>query len=141
MNRPRLAPRAPGESSPRRGGPSGASRRDGPSSVVTSNLVGGGSEAVAGRRVAVHYTGWVYDPEAADNKGRQLDSSRTRNEPLRFELGAADAAPMWQDGIAGMRAGGRRTLIVMGGAEASGLAGVVPPHAALVFDLELLEVE
>ncbi|MBI3049034.1 MAG: FKBP-type peptidyl-prolyl cis-trans isomerase [Acidobacteria bacterium] len=104
--------------------------------------VGTGAEAEAGRTVTVHYTGWLYDPARPDRKGRQFDSSRDRNEPFSFQLGAGEVIRGWEEGVAGMRVGGLRTLTIPPdlGYGARGAGGVIPPNAALVFDVELLAV-
>ena len=104
--------------------------------------VGSGSEAVAGRRVTVHYTGWLYDETKADHKGRKFDSSRDRNEPFDFRLGAGEVIRGWDEGVAGMKVGGQRTLTIPPemGYGARGAGGVIPPNATLVFDVELLDV-
>ena len=103
---------------------------------------GAGNEAVAGRRVTVHYTGWLYDEAAADHKGRKFDSSRDRNEPFTFPLGGGQVIAGWDQGVAGMKVGGQRTLTIPPGLGygARGAGGVIPPNATLVFDVELLDV-
>ena len=104
--------------------------------------VGSGNEAVAGREVTVHYTGWLYDPSRPDNKGSKFDSSRDRNDPFKFRLGAGQVIRGWDEGVAGMKVGGRRTLTIPSnmGYGARGAGGDIPPNAALVFDVELLDV-
>ncbi len=104
--------------------------------------VGSGNEAVAGRTVTVHYTGWLYDETKADKKGRKFDSSRDRNDPFAFRLGAGQVIQGWDDGVAGMKVGGQRTLTIPPamGYGARGAGGVIPPNATLVFDVELLDV-
>jgi FKBP-type peptidyl-prolyl cis-trans isomerase FkpA len=79
--------------------------------TVVDDRVGDGNEAAAGQQVTVHYTGWLYDAGAPDNRGRQFDSSRG-GEPLEFRLGAGNVIPGWDQGVAGMRVGGRRTLTI-----------------------------
>ena len=103
---------------------------------------GEGDEAVAGRSIVVHYTGWLYDENAEDNKGSKFDSSRDRNDPFGFVLGAGMVIKGWDQGFAGMKVGGNRTLIIPPdmGYGAAGAGGVIPPNATLVFDVELLEV-
>jgi FKBP-type peptidyl-prolyl cis-trans isomerase FkpA len=104
--------------------------------------VGTGNEAVAGRQVTVHYTGWLYDSTTPENKGNKFDSSRDRNDPFSFRLGAGQVIRGWDEGVAGMKVGGRRTLTIPSnmGYGARGAAGAIPPDAALVFDVELLDV-
>lgn len=104
---------------------------------------GDGAEAAAGQRVTVHYTGWLYDETREDRKGRKFDSSRDRNEPFTFRLGAGEVIRGWDDGVAGMRVGGQRTLTIPPamGYGARGAGGVIPPNAVLVFDVELLDTK
>jgi FKBP-type peptidyl-prolyl cis-trans isomerase FkpA len=105
--------------------------------------VGEGAEAVKGKGVAVHYTGWLYDAQAPDNKGSKFDSSVDRGSPFTFPLGAGRVIKGWDEGVAGMKVGGKRTLIIppqLGyGARGAG-GGKIPPNATLVFDVELLDV-
>lgn len=105
--------------------------------------VGAGAEAVAGRTVTVHYTGWLYDASRPDKKGTQFDSSRTSNDPFSFQLGASQVIQGWDEGVAGMKVGGQRTLTIPAdkGYGARGAGGVIPPNATLIFDVELLEVK
>lgn len=105
--------------------------------------VGSGAVATAGHRVTVHYTGWLYEQAAADRHGLKFDSSRDRNEPFAFVLGAGQVIRGWDEGVAGMRVGGKRTLLVPAadGYGRDGAGGVIPPGASLVFDVELLGVE
>jgi FKBP-type peptidyl-prolyl cis-trans isomerase FkpA len=110
--------------------------------IKTDEVVGTGSDAVTGRRVTVHYTGWLYDPAAADHQGTKFDSSRDRNEPFTFRLGGGEVIRGWDDGVAGMKVGGRRILTIPPdyGYGARGAGGVIPPNATLLFDVELLDV-
>lgn len=107
------------------------------------NKIGSGAEAVKGASVAVHYTGWLYSPAAADHKGTKFDSSRDRNEPFTFPLGGGRVIRGWDEGVAGMKVGGQRTLIIPPdmGYGSRGAGGVIPPGATLLFDVELLEVK
>ncbi|MES2711080.1 MAG: FKBP-type peptidyl-prolyl cis-trans isomerase [Pseudomonadota bacterium] len=109
---------------------------------MTDTKLGEGDEAVAGQQVAVHYTGWLFDEAAEDNKGAKFDSSFNRGVPFRFELGAGMVIQGWDEGVAGMRVGGRRTLIIPPekGYGARGAGGVIPPNATLLFEVELIEV-
>jgi FKBP-type peptidyl-prolyl cis-trans isomerase FkpA len=103
---------------------------------------GTGTEAVAGKPVAVHYTGWLYDPARPDGKGKKFDSSVDRGEPFVFPLGGGRVISGWDQGVAGMKVGGKRTLVIpasMGYGD-RGAGGVIPPNATLIFDVELLEV-
>ena len=104
---------------------------------------GAGAEARAGQRVTVHYTGWLYDETRDDHKGRKFDSSRDRNEPFAFRLGGGEVIRGWDEGVAGMRVGGHRTLTIPSemGYGRRGAGGVIPPNAVLVFDVELLDVK
>ncbi len=104
---------------------------------------GTGAEAMAGKTVIVHYTGWLYDPAALGQKGAKFDSSRDRQSPFSFPLGAGKVIRGWDEGVAGMKVGGQRTLIIP--AEMAygsrGAGGVIPPDATLIFDVELLDVK
>jgi FKBP-type peptidyl-prolyl cis-trans isomerase len=104
---------------------------------------GTGAEAVAGRPVLVHYTGWLYDPSAEGGKGAKFDSSRDRGVPFGFFLGAGKVIKGWDEGVAGMKTGGQRTLIIPPsmGYGARGAGNVIPPNATLIFDVELIEVK
>jgi FKBP-type peptidyl-prolyl cis-trans isomerase len=96
--------------------------------------VGQGPEATAGHQVKVHYTGWLLN-------GKKFDSSRDRGEPFEFGLGAGQVIAGWDEGVAGMKVGGRRTLVIPSdlGYGAGGAPPDIPPGATLVFDVELLE--
>jgi FKBP-type peptidyl-prolyl cis-trans isomerase FkpA len=98
-------------------------------------VAGTGGEARAGQNVTVHYTGWL-------TTGQQFDSSRDRNQPFAFRLGAGNVIQGWDQGVAGMRPGGQRRLIIPAdlGYGARGASGVIPPNATLIFDVELLRV-
>jgi len=111
--------------------------------VKLDEQVGSGAEAAAGKQVTVHYSGWLYDETKPDNKGQPFDSSRTRNEPFGFRLGAGQVIRGWDDGVAGMKVGGQRRLTIPPeyGYGARGAGGVIPPNATLVFDVELLDVK
>lgn len=123
------------------------SATDNGASVVTKlvkkdNKVGAGNEAVAGKLVDVHYTGWLYDPAAPNNKGKKFDSSLDRGEKFSFPLGAGRVIKGWDQGVVGMKVGGQRTLTIPAelGYGARGAGGAIPPNAVLVFDVELLGV-
>ena len=110
---------------------------------VTDNKVGNGASATSGKTVSVHYTGWLYDAKAADRHGKKFDSSRDHGEPFSFKLGAGQVIRGWDQGVAGMKIGGTRTLVIPSdlGYGARGAGGVIPPNATLVFDVELLDVK
>ena len=102
-------------------------------------VVGDGEEAVAGNSVDVHYTGWLFDEKAADLKGQKFDSSLDRGQLFSFPLGAGHVIKGWDEGVAGMKIGGKRTLVIPSdmGYGPRGAGGVIPPNATLVFDVEL----
>jgi FKBP-type peptidyl-prolyl cis-trans isomerase FkpA len=102
---------------------------------------GSGKEATAGSTVVVNYTGWLYAPDAQGQHGAQFDSSIGR-EPFSFQLGAGQVIPGWDQGVQGMKVGGKRTLIIpaaLGYGEQG--AGPIPPNSNLIFDVELLDVK
>jgi FKBP-type peptidyl-prolyl cis-trans isomerase FkpA len=101
----------------------------------TDEQVGTGAVATAGKTAVVHYTGWLMD-------GTKFDSSRDRNQPFSFPLGAGQVIKGWDEGVAGMKVGGKRTLIVPPtlGYGARGAGNVIPPNATLKFEVELLDV-
>jgi FKBP-type peptidyl-prolyl cis-trans isomerase FkpA len=98
-------------------------------------VAGAGTEATAGQRVVVHYTGWL-------TSGAKFDSSVDRGDPFDFVLGRGEVIRGWDEGVAGMKVGGRRKLTIPPhlGYGARGAGGVIPPNATLVFEVELLEV-
>ena len=110
---------------------------------VTDTKMGNGPVAAAGKDVTVAFTGWVYDGQAANHRGKKFDSSADRGKPLAFRLGAGIVIRGGEQGVEGMRVGGTRTLIIPPGLGygARGDGGLVPPNAALVFDVELLDVK
>lgn len=106
---------------------------------ITDVQPGTGAEAKKGQTVTVHYTGWLYNN---GQQGAKFDSSRDRNDPFQFPLGAGMVIKGWDEGVAGMKVGGQRTLIIPPemGYGARGAGGVIPPNATLKFDVELLGV-
>jgi len=110
--------------------------------IKTDVKLGEGNLATAGKGVSVHYTGWLYDAAAPDHHGAKFDSSRDRGQPFEFPLGAGQVIKGWDQGVEGMKVGGKRTLIIPAnlGYGARGAGGVIPPNATLVFDVELLGV-
>lgn len=122
---------------------------DAPSSPSTAGApfsqtdlrVGTGAEAVAGRTLSVHYTGWLYAPTQPEQKGQSFDSSATRG-PFSFALGAGRVIQGWERGVPGMRVGGLRRLVIPPelGYGSQGAPGI-PPNSTLVFEVELLAVQ
>ena len=102
-------------------------------------VVGDGKEAIAGCYVDVHYTGWLFDDKAPDHKGQKFDSSLDRGQLFSFTLGSGNVIQGWDQGVQGMKIGGKRTLIIPSemGYGARGAGGVIPPNATLVFDVDL----
>ena len=101
-------------------------------------VVGSGAEAKAGQHVTVHYTGWLRNDDGST--GAKFDSSKDRNDPFQFPLGAGHVIRGWDEGVQGMKEGGTRTLIIPPnlGYGARGAGGVIPPNATLKFEVELL---
>jgi len=114
------------------------------SELKTDDLViGEGAEAVEGKNIVVHYTGWVFDPSKDDNKGTRFDSSRDRGMPFAFNLVNTAAIDGWIQGVPGMKIGGVRVLTIpaeMAYGEKEVLEGLIPANSALVFEIELLRV-
>jgi len=109
---------------------------------LTDLVVGSGAEALAGKRVTVHDSGWLYDPAQPESKGRPFDSSREAGRPFTFALGAGQVIAGWDRGVQGMKVGGQRRLVIpheLAYGE-RGAGGVIPPRASLVFDVERLDV-
>ena len=106
----------------------------------TDTKTGDGATATSGNKVSVHYTGWLYNNGA---KGAKFDSSVDRGQPFQFTLGAHQVIAGWDEGVAGMKVGGKRTLIIPPelGYGARGAGGVIPPNSTLMFDVELLGVQ
>ena len=103
---------------------------------IEDQVVGTGAEAVKGKTVSVHYTGWL-------TNGTKFDSSKDRNRPFDFGLGKGQVIQGWDDGVAGMKVGGKRKLTIPPelGYGKAGAGGVIPPNATLVFEVELLGVK
>ena len=103
--------------------------------VIEEMIVGSGDEAQAGQSVSVHYTGWLMD-------GTKFDSSKDRGDPFDFPLGRGHVIAGWDQGVQGMRIGGKRKLTIPSelGYGARGAGGVIPPNATLVFEVELLAI-
>lgn len=107
---------------------------------IIDTKVGTGAQPKTGQTVVVHYTGWLFED---NGKGRKFDSSRDRGQPFSFPLGEQNVIQGWDEGLATMKVGGQRTLIIPPqlGYGARGAGGVIPPNATLVFDVELLGVQ
>jgi len=111
--------------------------------TTTDTKVGSGAVAVSGKTVSVHYTGWLYTASKPDHKGEKFDSSLDHGQPFNFPLGAGRVIQGWDQGVAGMKVGGKRTLTIPSEMAygSHGAGGVIPPNAPLVFDVELLSVQ
>lgn len=116
--------------------------------AIKDNVIGSGTEALNDHQVSVHYTGWLYDANAPLQHGKQFDSSRDQTpqggQPFTFFLGAHQVIPGWDQGVAGMKVGGKRTLIIpseLAYGERGAGRGLIPGNAVLIFDIELLAVK
>src|SRR5436305_9601565 len=107
---------------------------------ITDTKVGTGASPKTGQTCVMHYTGWLYENGA---KGKKFDSSVDRGEPCEFPIGARRVIAGWDEGVATMRVGGKRTLIIPPslGYGARGAGGVIPPNATLIFEVESLDVK
>jgi FKBP-type peptidyl-prolyl cis-trans isomerase FkpA len=118
-----------------------------PASAVSSLEVvelqpGSGAPIAAGQQAVVQYTGWLYEASAADKKGRQFDSSLSSGQPFRFVVGSGQVIKGWDQGVLGMKVGGRRRLTVPPDlAYGDGGAGPIPPGATLIFEVNLIGIE
>jgi FKBP-type peptidyl-prolyl cis-trans isomerase FkpA len=112
--------------------------------IVTDTKIGTGKEATTGATVFMHYSGWLYRPLAKNMHGKLFDSSIPRGEPLDFVLGTGRVIKGWDQGVQGMKVGGKRTLIIPSelayGSRPSPGSGI-PPNSALIFDVELMDVK
>jgi peptidylprolyl isomerase len=107
---------------------------------ITDITVGTGATPKPGQTCVMHYTGWLYENGA---KGKKFDSSVDRKEPFEFPIGQRRVIAGWDEGVASMKVGGKRTLIIPPelGYGARGAGGVIPPNATLIFEVELLQVK
>ncbi len=115
-----------------------------PQVEIIDRVVGKGKEATVGSTVYVHYTGWLHKPLAPKQRGKKFDSSVDRGEPLDFQLGAGRVIKGWDQGVAGMKVGGKRTLIIpsaLAYGKRGAPGGMIPPDADLIFDVELVNVK
>jgi FKBP-type peptidyl-prolyl cis-trans isomerase FkpA len=135
-------PPAAGPSDSAAGGPAGAAP-----AVATLEVgelqAGSGAPITAGQKAVVQYTGWLFETSAPDKKGKQFDSTRTTGQPFSFVVGAGQVIKGWDQGVLGMKVGGRRRLTIPAdlGYGDVGAGGVIPPGAALIFDIELVAIE
>jgi FKBP-type peptidyl-prolyl cis-trans isomerase FkpA len=115
-----------------------------PAELQKIDIVQGAGEGVSqGQTAVVHYTGWLYDPTAPEQKGAKFDSSRDGGEPFAFRIGNREVIRGWDEGVQGMQPGGQRRLVIppaLGYGEA-GAQNVIPPNATLVFDVELMAIQ
>lgn len=111
--------------------------------AITELAAGKGAAIEAGAIAVVHYTGWLYEQGAPEHKGRKFDSSLDRGEPFSFALGQGEVIQGWDQGVEGMKVGGKRRLVIPAALAYGerGAGGVIPPGATLVFDIELLGIE
>lgn len=114
-----------------------------PQVEIIDRVVGKGKEASVGSRVLVHYTGWLHKPLAPKQRGKKFDSSLDRGDPLEFQLGAGMVIKGWEQGVQGMKVGGKRTLVIPSALAYGkrGAGGMIPPDADLIFDVELVNVK
>ena len=107
---------------------------------ITDSKVGTGAAPKSGQTCVMHYTGWLYENGA---KGKKFDSSVDRGQPFEFPIGQRRVIAGWDEGVASMKVGGKRTLIIPPalGYGARGAGGVIPPNATLIFEVELLDVK
>ena len=108
--------------------------------AYVDEIVGQGDEAISGKKVAVHYTGWL---DQSGEKGSKFDSSVDRGQPFQFILGKGMVIKGWDQGVKGMKIGGKRTLLIPSDLAYGqrGAGNTIPPNAKLIFDVELLKVE
>lgn len=111
-----------------------------PDVTVTDIRIGSGVQAQDGSRIGVHYTGWLFDPKAIKFHGKKFDSSYDRHRPIFLVLGEHRVIQGWEQGLPGMRVGGKRTLLIPSALAygATGVKGLIPPDATLIFDVELV---
>lgn len=114
-----------------------------PQVEIIDRVVGKGKEASVGSKVLVHYTGWLHKPLAPKQRGKKFDSSLDRGDPLEFQLGAGMVIKGWEQGVQGMKVGGKRTLVIPSALAYGkrGAGGMIPPDADLIFDVELVNVK
>lgn len=110
----------------------------------TDFVQGAGEGISSGQTAVVHYTGWLYEPSAAEQKGEKFDSSRDKGAPFRFTIGAGNVIKGWDEGVQGMQIGDQRRLVIpanLGYGERGAGRGKIPPNAPLLFEVELLAIE
>ena len=111
--------------------------------VITDVKKGTGPAIAAGQTAVVHYTGWLYEASAPEKKGKEFDSSRNAGHPFSFVLGTGNVIKGWDQGVLGMKVGGRRRLTIPPdlGYGDTGAGDVIPPGATLVFDVDLVAIQ
>lgn len=114
-----------------------------PTLDIVESTPGAGPAIAAGQKAVVQYTGWLYETSAPDRKGKEFDSSKNSGQPFRFVVGAGQVIKGWDQGVLGMKVGGRRRLIIPADLAYgdAGAGGVIPPGATLIFDVDLLAIE
>lgn len=110
--------------------------------MIRDTKIGEGRVAESGKAVAVHYTGWLYDPAAPEMKGKRIESSIDQRVPFGFIIGVGKVMKGWDQGVVGMKEGGKRTLIIPASLAYGerGAGEAIPPNSALLFELELLKI-
>ena len=103
---------------------------------------GSGAAVAAGQKAVVQYTGWLYETSAPDKKGKEFDSSRNGGRPFSFKVGGGEVIKGWDQGVLGMKVGGKRRLTIPAGLAYGdvGAGGVIPPGATLIFDVDLVSI-
>lgn len=148
---PREEPAKSADAAPAATAPAAEAAPTAPASTGTETMAlqkidlkpGTGAEIKSGQTALVHYTGWLYDAAAPENKGKKFDSSLDRNEPFEFPVGGGFVIKGWDEGVVGMKVGGVRKLVIppeLGYGTRGAGGGLIPPGATLVFDVELVEI-
>jgi FKBP-type peptidyl-prolyl cis-trans isomerase FkpA len=110
---------------------------------IVELVPGPGAAIAAGQKAVVQYTGWLYETSAPDKKGKEFDSSRNGGQPFKFTVGGGQVIKGWDEGVLGMKVGGKRRLTIPADMAYGdvGAGGVIPPGATLIFDVDLVAIE